>query len=350
MYLKNSIIYLTTIRPKQAVIQDFLWYNILMISSDSAPNGDAQQAGHNVVELPDRAHWQRSEAMLLFSELTDICFDDAMSDSGEWIPKDEINSGVGPLSQFVAIGEALHKRTQQALTDWLATKDDEQFKKLNPALGLHTFHGRLQTSAPLLGDNDPKRPIEAVAHEGFSAAVTYPANLLRDLSKNGHVVVDDLSGISDVLRQSWFVELCEKAAETGNGYWGTASVQFYEPVKFRVPPDKDGVIALGFPGETKPPYKQESDGSVDFDDWVKSALRKYLLMVNKSGGANSSSGCPVRHHRPYLEDTVYDAESMETLSELFDKPVDELVKVRPTSGIAKAVGCLAHLTDPANNL
>jgi len=316
-------------------------------------------------EAATRPHWQRSEAMVLFSELTFDSFGAVLEDfdyngsnkdkgsSDDRVPHWQQSSSPALSLAGDVVDDFLFKASRH-VTDFIASADGDLIQPCSQAVAEYTFFGRLN-SAELITATTAEQAKTSVTRqclEGFKATVSFPLNLVNELTDTGLISVTNLEELADVYRSPWFIAMCENAATTGNGYWSDASIGYFTRLGYRVPSETRGPLkeVMGeiklrtldeAPGEYGSPYEAKDDGSIEFAGWVKGALNKYLYMVNHNTPRNASSGCPVRHSQPYFDETDYDQASIERMAKLFNKPPDELVAGRHTNAIRFGLESLA---------
>ena len=277
-----------------------------------------------------RAHWQRSEAMVLFTELTDSLLADSV--------------------QLIHDESILHER-------------ENSLHYGHPWFGAHQVAGVVEkVSKRLLGGAAPETyvlphslegteqrvkdycyeaTVRNVMLEAMTTMTTFPVNLAYSLDhrarKNGaDFRIDNLSDAASTFRSGWFQTMCNQAALTKNTMWSTYSVNRYPGSGVKEPE----WLGFNFDGV----FPKLSDYTV----W---ALKDGLKRVNKDSIPDklftSSSGCPVRHTRPRFMDNQEDHAQLTLLSDYFEKSSEELTAESPQSVITSGLDYMADLFDEA---
>lgn len=300
----------------------------------------------NANQFPDRATWQRSEGMVLFSELTA----EILPELGQNITDSDLDT-------------VLRHRA----------KDDSLFHTAFEVSGLlNTAHIRLGYYAKCAEPNAYvtqytfAKNVEKAFSEGLMTAANFPLNLMMAaneqflLRSNGSPMYDSLGKLVTDMRSDWFHSLCGTAGFTRNGLWGPFSTE-----------DNCSSTTDGTTETTQLRFLHDDRGnySYTFSDTADDMLRKELknrnqyarrrlkaAAMNQTGpvtevwDTGTTSGCPVRHLEPHYPSDELAEISLGALSIQLHRSSNELVTKRDKSGISLGLDTLADLLDRAQTI
>jgi hypothetical protein len=283
----------------------------------------------------DRAHWQRDEAMVVFSAFCDKVY-----------PRAEAELTDDYLMYILESSDANFEESPQSLQFWSAVS--RVMSSVAVVLTRESHRVAESTELPpsvvrtMNGYTYYKNPA-TILEEGFRTSVWFPINMAYNLNRfageqSGRPLLRDLPDMAALFRHPEFSTIMAQAATTHNGYWpGVLSRHLGDPpmnaathskiATFVSAPETELGYALD-PALPLAALKRANSLAQQFRR--PEDLPEFLSRA-------SSSGCPVRHN------TVrgYNPAHVDQLATTFETTPEQLVADRPLSGIDQGLRFLS---------